>query len=115
MFNEENFPFIIGGVIVVISLFILFTAWKHDEDVLSKEYYVTLSVDYCNGKSDTVYVYIKGNPKYLHIKNDSHSKYSHLAVPELIGYGGLSGEKDDEQRILLNVCSFKIINSQQIK
>lgn len=115
MFNEDNFPIIITGIIAIFGLFILFAVWQHDNEILDKEYYVTLHIDYCNGKSDTAHIYIKGDPKYLRIKNTTHSKYIHLAVPELVGYKGINSTNESEQLLILNVCDFKIISSQQIK
>lgn len=97
--------FAIGGILI-------YALYSHDSEVLGKEYYVTLQVDYCYGKSDTVYIYLKGDPKYLHIRNETHSRSVHLAVPELRGYNDVD---HNQPPLILNVCAFKIITSQQIK
>lgn len=111
LFNKYPIATVLIGV-ALLSAIIIYPMYKHDSDVLSEEFYVTLQVDYCNGISDTTYVYIKGDPKYLHIRNETHSRSVHLAVPELRGYNDVDCKQPP---ILLNVCNFKIITSQKIK
>jgi len=102
---EKKFDFInlFFKVAIGLSLFFFVLCVYFSYKQLKIKTQVLMEIEYCNGKIDTIFTTIDGESKYLFIQNNGNRS----SVPELKSF--------NHKLILLNVCSFKILNENKIE
>lgn len=102
MFNFKDFEatdwFITGLVTTVVIAFLSLVVWRING--VHEKHRVTLEVQYCTSKTDTVEFVISKGSEYLYISNYKN------AVPELRQF--------TNGTLLYNVCGFKVLSETKL-